>query len=190
MTKVMVRFVTFFGCYLQTSAYMMMTSKKTTSEEMKLKNLSLIAAAFALSLTATPFAVNAQQNPETPTQVKPQRGNGAFERLGLSEEQKTKMKEIRQNTRAQMQAVLTPEQQQQLQAAMQARQGQPGQPRGQGERPKKGWASLNLTPEQQTRMREIKESEKSQIQAILTPAQQQQLQQYRDNMRSPQQPKP
>lgn len=148
---------------------------------MKLKNLSLIAAAIALSLTAVPFAVNAQVNPQTPTQVKPAR-QGPFERLGLNEEQKTKIKEIRRNSRTQMEGILSPEQKQQLQAAKQERQGQPRQERGQ--RPGKNFASLNLTPEQKTKMREIRESEKNQIQAILTPEQQQQLKQFQDNMRS------
>jgi periplasmic protein CpxP/Spy len=150
---------------------------------MKLKNLYLIAGAFALSLSATPFVVNAQQIAQTPTQVKPAH-NGPFERLGLSEEQKTKIKEIRRNSRTQMEAILTPEQKQQLETAKQERQGQPRQARGQGERGKKDWASLNLTPDQKTKMREIRESEKNQIQAILTPQQQQQFKEFQDNRRS------
>ncbi|NEU71030.1 P pilus assembly/Cpx signaling pathway, periplasmic inhibitor/zinc-resistance associated protein [Hassallia byssoidea VB512170] len=150
---------------------------------MKLKSLSLIAAAIALSLSATPFVVNAQKISQTPTQVKPAR-NGPFERLGLSDEQKTKIQEIRRNSKAQMEGILTPEQKQQLQAAKQARQGQPRQQTPQGQRPKRGFASLNLTEEQKTKMREIRESEKNQIQAILTPEQQQQLKQFQDNMRS------
>jgi len=151
---------------------------------MKLKNLSLIAAAIALSLTAVPFAVNAQINPQTPTQVKPVREKGLFQRLGLSEQQKNQMQEIRRNSRTKMEAILTPEQLQQLQAAKQERQGQPRQQRGQGQRSKMGFASLNLTEEQKTKMREIRESEKNQIQAILTPEQQQQLKQFQENMRS------
>jgi periplasmic protein CpxP/Spy len=150
---------------------------------MKLKNLYLIAGAMALSLGATPFVVNAQQISQTPTEVKPYR-NGPFERLGLTDSQKTQIKEIRRNSRTQMEAILTPEQKQQLQAAKQERQGQPRQERSQGERPKKGFAFLNLTPEQKTKMREIRESEKNQIQAILTPEQQQQLKEFQDNMRS------
>ncbi len=155
---------------------------------MKLKNLYLIAGAFALCLSATPFVVNAQQIAQTPTEVKPPH-QGPFERLGLSEEQKTKIKEIRRNSRTQMEGILSTEQKQQLQAAKQERQGQPGQQRGQ--RPGKNFASLNLTPEQKTKMREIRESEKNQIQAILTPEQQQQFKQFQDNMRSRrQQPNP
>ena len=150
---------------------------------MKLKNLSLIAGAIALSLSATPFIVNAQKISQTPTQVKQAR-NGPFERLGLTDAQKNQIKEIRRNSRAQMEAVFTPEQKQQLEAAKQERQGQPRQQTGQGQRPKRGFASLNLTEEQKTKMREIRESEKNQIQAILTPQQQQQLKQFEDNMRS------
>lgn len=146
---------------------------------MKLKNFSLIAAAFALSLTAVPFAVNAQINSQTPTQVKGDR-NGRFERLGLSEEQKTQIQQIRQNTRTQIEGILTLEQRQQLEAAKQQRQNQPEQ----GQRPKRGFASLNLTEEQKTRMREIKESEKNQIKGILTTEQRQQLEQFEQNRRS------
>lgn len=151
---------------------------------MKLKNFSLIATAIALSLTAVPFAVNAQTNAQTPTQLKQAREKGPFQRLGLSEQQKTQMQEIRRNTRTQIEAILTPEQKQQLQAAKQARVGQTQQETGQGQRPKRGFASLNLTEEQKTKMREIKESEKNQIQAILTPEQRQQLQQFQENRRS------
>lgn len=159
---------------------------------MKLKNLSLIAAAFtkcapcalALSLTAVPFAVNAQQISQTPTQVKPDREKGPFQRLGLSEQQKTQIQEIRRNSRTKMEGILSTEQKQQLQAAKQERQGQPRQQTGQGQRPKRGFASLNLTEEQKTQMREIRESEKNQIKAILTPEQQQQFEQFEENMRS------
>ncbi|MBW4475591.1 MAG: P pilus assembly/Cpx signaling pathway, periplasmic inhibitor/zinc-resistance associated protein [Tolypothrix brevis GSE-NOS-MK-07-07A] len=150
---------------------------------MKLKNLSLIAGAIALTLSATPFVVNAQPISQTATEVKPPH-NSPFEQLGLTDAQKTQIKEIRRNSRTQMEAILTPEQKQQLEAAKQARQDQPRQERSQGERPKKGFASLNLTPEQKTKMREIKESEKNQIQAILTPEQQQQLKEFQDNRRS------
>jgi periplasmic protein CpxP/Spy len=150
---------------------------------MNLKNLSLIAGAIALSLSATPFVVNAQNISQTPTQVKSDR-NGPFERLGLTDAQKTQIKDIRSNSRAQMEAILTSEQKQQLEAAKQAHQGQPRQERGQGQRPKRGFASLNLTEEQKTKMREIRESEKNQIQAILTPEQQQKFQEFQDNMRS------
>ncbi|MCV3213146.1 hypothetical protein OGM63_06340 [Plectonema radiosum NIES-515] len=150
---------------------------------MKLKNLSLIAGAIALSLSATPFVVNAQKISQTPTQVKSDR-NGPFERLGLTDAQKTQIKDIRSNSRAQMEAILTSEQKQQLEAAKQAHQGQSRQERGQGQRPKRGFASLNLTEEQKTKMREIRESEKNQIQAILTPEQQQKFQEFKDNMRS------
>lgn len=151
---------------------------------MKLKNLSLIAGAIALSLTATSFAVKAQLTSPSPLLVAQVPEKGPFERLGLTDAQKNQIKDIHRNSRAQMEAILTPEQKQQLEAAKQARQGQPRQQTGQGQRPKKGFASLNLTEEQKTKMREIRESEKNQIQAILTPEQQQQLKQFQDNMRS------
>ena len=74
---------------------------------MKIKTLSLIAAVFAVSLTATPFVANAQEASPSPQPGKELRRQGPWKRLGLTEEQKTKMMEIRRNTRTEVQSVLT-----------------------------------------------------------------------------------
>jgi periplasmic protein CpxP/Spy len=137
---------------------------------MKLKKLSLIAAAIALSLTATHEAVKAQTNsPEPAGQVAPSQKKDAFEQLGLTDAQKTQLKEIRENSKSQIEAVLTPAQREQLKTSMQS-----------GER-KRGFASLNLTSEQKTQIREIKQSSRQKMQAVLTPEQQEQLKQMRQN---------
>ena len=120
---------------------------------MKLKTLSLIAGTLALTLIATPFAVQAEQNPSSPQPGKEWQKKGQFQKLNLTPEQKAKMKEIGRSTRAQIEAVLTPEQKTKLQAAMAERkaQHQAQRQQGQGERQegrgKKGdiFASLNLT---------------------------------------------
>lgn len=83
--------------------------------------------------------------------------------LKLSDAQKGKMKEIRQSTEKQMDALLTPEQQAQKQQARQQHQK----------------AKLNLSTDQKAKMKEIRQNADTQIQALLTPTQQQQYQQMR-----------
>lgn len=149
---------------------------------MKLKPLSLLAGAIALTVTAIPFAVQAQMTSSSPLQIAqmPGRGRGmkaAWERLNLTAVQKAQMQTIRSNTRNQIQAILTPEQKAKLADAKQARQA------GQGQRGPKGWANLNLTEQQKTQMRQIRESSKEQMLAILTPEQRQQMEEMRQNMR-------
>jgi len=160
---------------------------------MKFKPLSLVAGAIALTITAIPFAAQAQMRSSSPLQVAQtartkggQKGAWGMQRLNLTEAQKAQMQTIKNNTRTQIEAILTPEQKATLAAAKQARQGerQAGQrQRGQGKK-KKGWANLNLTEQQQTQMRQIRESSKQQMQAVLTPEQRQQMQEMRQNMRS------
>ncbi|KZL47927.1 MULTISPECIES: hypothetical protein [Cyanophyceae] len=147
---------------------------------MKLKPLSLLAGAIALTVTAMPIAVQAQMRSSSPLQLaqmpKNEKGQkGAWQRLNLTDAQKAEMQTIKSNTRAQIEAILTPEQKATLQAAKEARQGQRG---------KKGWANLNLTEEQKTQMRQIREASKEQMLAVLTPEQRQQMQEMRQNMRS------
>ncbi|AFZ59556.1 P pilus assembly/Cpx signaling pathway, periplasmic inhibitor/zinc-resistance associated protein [Anabaena cylindrica FACHB-243] len=151
---------------------------------MKLKSLSFIAAAFALTLTATPFVAQAQQTPSSNQPGKEFAEKGPWQKLGLTDAQKTRMQEIRRNARAEMEKVLTTEQKEQLKAAMQARKEQGSQGQGRGQWKKDGFAGLNLTEAQKTRMREIKESSKQQMQAVLTPAQQEQLKQMWENRSS------
>ncbi|MBS9389224.1 MAG: P pilus assembly/Cpx signaling pathway, periplasmic inhibitor/zinc-resistance associated protein [Dolichospermum sp. WA123] len=159
---------------------------------MKLKTLSLIAGTLALTLIATPFAVQAEQNPSSPQPGKEWQKKGQFQKLNLTPEQKAKMKEIGRSTRAQIEAVLTPEQKTKLQAAMAERkaQRQAQRQQGQGERQerrgKKGdiFASLNLTETQKNQIKQIRESSKQQMQAVLTPEQQAKMKQMRENMRS------
>lgn len=78
------------------------------------------------------------------------------------------MQAIRSNTHAQIEAMLTPEQK----ATLTDNRG------------KWGWAKLNLTEQQKTQMRQIRESSQQQMLAVLTPEQRQQMQEMRKNMRS------
>ncbi|WGV26237.1 Spy/CpxP family protein refolding chaperone [Halotia branconii] len=155
---------------------------------MKLKSLSLIAGAIALTLTAIPFTVKAQTSSSSPLIVAqtPKKQRGAWQGLELTDAQKAQMQSIRRDTRAKIEAILTPEQKAKLAAAKQARQAQ--RQAGQGQRQanrgqRKGWVELNLTEAQKTQMRQIRESSKQQMQAILTPEQQAKLKQFQENMR-------
>ena len=155
---------------------------------MKLKTLSLIAGTLALTLIATPFAVQAEQNSSSPQPGQEWQKKGSFKKLNLTVEQKAKMKEIRSNTRTQIEAVLTTAQKTKLQAAMaehkaQRQQGQEQRKEGRG---KRGdiFASLGLTAEQKAQIKKIRESSNQQIDAVLTPEQKAQIKQMRENMRS------
>lgn len=156
---------------------------------MNRKRLSFLAAAFALTLTATPFVAQAQPTSPNRQPGKEFAQKGPWQKLGLTDEQKAKMQEIRRNARAEMEKVLTAEQKEQLKAAMQERRNQRSQGEGRMEGKGRGkknnaFASLNLTEAQKTRMREIKESSKQQMEAVLTPAQQEQLKQMQENWKS------
>jgi len=91
---------------------------------MQLKPLSLLVGALALTLTATPFAVQAQTNSSSVLLIAQAGKKGPWESLGLSNEQKARIQEIGRNSRAQIEAVFTPEQKAKMEAARQARQAQ------------------------------------------------------------------
>jgi len=155
---------------------------------MKLKTLSLLAGTLALTLITTPFAVQAQDNPPLPQPGQELQERGPFKHLNLTSEQKAKMKEIHTNTRAQVDAILTTEQKNKLKAAMEKRKAERQQRQGQHHsgHEKKGdiFNSLNLTDKQKDQIKQIHESEKQKIQALLTPQQQEQMKKFRENMRS------
>ncbi|MEH1925502.1 Spy/CpxP family protein refolding chaperone [Nostoc sp.] len=163
---------------------------------MKLKVLSLVAGAIALTLTATSFAVHAQTASPSPILLAqtPQKERGPWKDLGLTDAQKTQIQTIRRDSRTKIEAVFTPEQKAKLEAAKQARraewearkaQGQTGQGQrqlGQHHGRKKGdFADLNLSEIQKNQIKQIRESEKQQIQAVFTPEQLQKIQQFRQN---------
>lgn len=161
---------------------MVTSSQDTTRDIMKLKPLSLLAAAIALTVTAIPVTVQAQTRTASPTEVaqtprgkRGEKGGWGWNRLNLTDTQKAQMQAIRSNTHAQIEAILTPEQKATLTDGRGTRRGQGRQ---------SGWAKLNLTEQQKTQMRQIRESSQQQMLAVLTPQQRQQMQEIRQNMRS------
>ncbi|BCL34893.1 Spy/CpxP family protein refolding chaperone [Nostoc sp. MS1] len=151
---------------------------------MQLKPLSLLAGAIALTLTTTPFVVHAQANSSAAPVIAQGARKGPWESLGLTDDQKAKIKQIMDNSRTQIESVFTPEQKAKLEAARQARQAQ----RQQGQRPQAGkrgnvLADLNLTQDQKNRIKSIRQSSKQQIEAVLTTEQRAKLQELKASRR-------
>ncbi|NJR14758.1 MAG: P pilus assembly/Cpx signaling pathway, periplasmic inhibitor/zinc-resistance associated protein [Calothrix sp. CSU_2_0] len=138
---------------------------------MKFKALSLLAGAVVLTLTTTSFAVNAQSRSNTPLVVaQAQQLPEKFQRLGLSDSQTSKIGNIYSQMRSEISGVLTEEQRQQYQSAIQN-----------GTPEKQAFKSLQLSEEQKTQIKAIKNTKKEEIQGVLTPEQRQQLQQFKQN---------
>ncbi|GAB4176956.1 MAG: hypothetical protein Fur006_08310 [Coleofasciculaceae cyanobacterium] len=145
---------------------------------MKIKLMPMLVGAIALGAIATPFAVNAQANRSAqPLLAQAQQNQqrqgkqGKWEKLNLTTAQKEQMRQIKEETRTQMQSILTPDQQAKLQAAMQNGQG----------RNRQAWREIkeSLSEEQKAQMRTLMEQQKSRIEALLTDAQKQQLEQMK-----------
>lgn len=148
----------------------------------KTKLMSLFAGAIALSAAISPIAVNAQTAAPQPSNCAgATKGMGKMAGINLSAEQRAQMEQIRTETRAQIEGVLTPEQRQQWQAATQN-----------GQRRRGAMAALNLSQAQQTQIRQIMESSRDRATAVLTPEQRQQveqrMQQWRQQRQQRQQP--
>jgi Spy/CpxP family protein refolding chaperone len=140
---------------------------------MKIKFIPVLVSAIALGLGTVPVltAPAQAQDAGTPTQARPMKGR-MMQDLNLTADQRARIQQIREETRAAMEQILTPTQRQQLQDAKAQAQANPGQ-----WKQRRGMKqALNLTEEQKTRMRELKQSAQEQISAVLTAEQRQQLQ--------------
>ncbi len=147
---------------------------------MKLQKLPLIVGTIVISLIATTSAVKAETTAQRPlivaqNRVAQNRQNNKWERLNLTEEQRTQIQAIKRETRSQIEGILTPEQRQQAQTAWN---------NNGGDKPKNGLRNLNLSDEQRTQVREIMRSSKEKMEAVLTPEQKEQLRQMKQDGRS------
>jgi periplasmic protein CpxP/Spy len=145
-----------------------------------LKSFSLIAGIVAISLASAANIVkadvvtNGNNNPIFEiAQAKEKNYEEKWEKLGLTDAQKTELRSIKDSAKQQIQQILTPEQRQQYDNAIKS-----------GQNKRQAFASLNITEQQKTQIKEIKDAKKAQIEALLTPEQKQQLQQMKDNWRS------
>jgi periplasmic protein CpxP/Spy len=151
---------------------------------MKLKTLSLLAGAIALTLTVAPIAVQAQTT-SSPMLITEGGKKVPWKSLGLTDKQKADIQTIHRSTRTQIEGILTQEQKDKLKAAFAARQAQsPGGQQGPRQRGQGPWKDLNLTEQQKAQIKQIRDSSKQQIQAILTPEQQAKLKQLHEQARS------
>ena len=152
----------------------MVTSNKTKPgniNPMKLNKLSLLASAFALTLTVIPFAAQAEINSSSSTIVAQRQKRGEWKnKLNLTEDQKAQMQQIKESARTQMQEILTPEQLEKLEAA-----------KASGQKKREVLRSVNLTDAQKAEMKKVRESRKAQFEAILTDEQKAQLQEMKQN---------
>lgn len=127
----------------------------------------LIPGALALAVSLMPLVPAFSQESGSRSEIVAQRRGGKPD-LNLTEQQRQQMRQIREETRAQIEAVLTPEQRAKLEAAREQRQN-----------PREVMASLNLTEQQRAQMRTIREESKRKMDAVLTEQQRQQLEQMR-----------
>ena len=133
--------------------------------------MPFLAGVLALTVAAAPLAVKADNQSNQPSSGQAQ-NKPRFAGVELTQQQKDQMEQIRRDTRAQIEQILTPQQREQFKTAMQNRQGG-----------RAAFAAMNLSPEQQTQMRTIMQSSKSRAEAVLTVEQRQQIQKYRQERR-------
>ncbi|MEE3715669.1 Spy/CpxP family protein refolding chaperone [Tumidithrix elongata RA019] len=133
------------------------------------RGLAIAVLSVTLGAVAIPSIVAAQSSstPSSQTTTQQHHRGGGWKQLNLTDAQKQQLKTLHENTKQQVQAVLTDDQRAKLAAAIQS-----------GDR-KGAWKSLNLTTEQKQKIRDIRKSSKEQGLAILTPEQKAQLAQMR-----------
>ncbi len=148
---------------------------KTHNRTMNVQRFLLLPGALAIALSyAAPMLPVVAQVPTPPAGQDQKRGVN----LNLTDDQKAQLKQIRESSRSQIDAILTPEQKTQLEAAKQQRQA--GQ---QGQKPRGMWAALNLTADQKAQIKAIRQDAKQKMDAVLTAEQRQQLEQARQQKR-------
>lgn len=154
----------------------------------RVKPLPSLLGLIALGLLSTVAACS-----QTPTSATPSKESTIAESpnpdpsmrrsnfLNLTADQQTKIEQIRQNQRSQIEAILTQEQKNQLQQERENRKSGTGEnrrtPRTGENRQMGPFASLNLTAEQRSKIEAVMRSSREQMDTVLTPEQRQQLQQ-------------
>lgn len=134
---------------------------------MNIKPFLFVPGVIALSVSCLAvFPVVAQQG-NSPAPVEMQRG---MSKLNLTDAQKAQMQQLRQETQAQIEQILTAEQRAQMQSLKQSG----GKMRG-------GMKDLNLSEAQKQQIRQIRASSQQKMQAILTDEQRALMQQKRQN---------
>ena len=157
---------------------MMMTSTQNNlaTQSMEFKKISLIITAITLSVATTPLVAKAQSEIEVPqvapiqvaqipTEVPPK-----YEKLNLTDNQKSQIIEVVQQGREEIQDILTPKQQQKFKRAI-----------ANGREKRKALRSLNLSNNQKRKLKAVMQSQKSEIESILTDEQKEDLEELKSN---------
>jgi periplasmic protein CpxP/Spy len=134
--------------------------------------LAIAAISSIVGGVAVPGIISAQNtSPNSPTNapsaMRKHQGGKVWKELNLTDAQKQQLKTIRENSRQQIQSVLTEEQLAKLASADRS-----------GDR-KEVMKSLNLTDTQKQQMRDIRKKSQEQMSAILTPEQRSKFEQLR-----------
>jgi len=124
---------------------------------MQLKLISMLAGAVVLVAPLTTMIAHAQSN--APNQQFP-----ILSGIELTQEQKTQLAQLRQETRASIEKILTQEQRNQFITALE-----------QGQDFKSAIAAMNLSPEQKTQLRSVFQSAQAKFANTITPEQRRQL---------------
>ena len=144
----------------------------------KLKLMPFLAGAIALTVASFPSAVKAE--PSQLAQAAPNQSQAKPQLAGveITPQQQEQLAKLSRDTRAQIEAVLSPQQQEQFKTAMQSRQA-----------PQNTFANMNLSTEQQNQLQGIMQTAQTRAEAILTPEQRQKIQQnMQQNMQQQQTP--
>ncbi|OCR00804.1 hypothetical protein BCD67_24035 [Oscillatoriales cyanobacterium USR001] len=137
---------------------------------MKMKKHFLLLPGVIALVLATATVIPAFTNTAVAVDAQADRTGGEkakSNRLNLTDAQKAQIKQIRESSRQQMDAILTPEQKEQLRTARQQKQK----------------PNLNLSEDQKAKLKALRENSKAQIDAILTPEQKQKRQEMRSSWR-------
>jgi Spy/CpxP family protein refolding chaperone len=127
------------------------------------KQLANLIPVLAIAIAAPAFADNLYSTP--PERIAAgEMGERTRSNLNLTNDQKTKIEQLKAATRRQIEAVLTPTQRQQYSQLQAQRQTN-----------RQGRQRMNLTADQKSQLQAIRAANKAQFRAILTPAQQAQL---------------
>jgi periplasmic protein CpxP/Spy len=144
---------------------------KNIKLDMKFKYPSLLIGTIVLIFAALPFTVQAQNKFDSPMPILEMVEQGPLQRLGLSDNQKNQIEQIRRNTRSQIEEVITAEQREQFKTTFKGGQGFPG-----------AMLSMKLTPEQQGQLQKILEDSKTKVESVLTLEQKQKIALFREKI--------
>ncbi|MEM6399565.1 MAG: hypothetical protein AAF757_04935 [Cyanobacteria bacterium P01_D01_bin.116] len=145
------------------------TLKNTSGMEQKPMKAKLISAVITTAIFGTIASIaNAQTPSIPPANIQMEDGVPSIPGIEFSEEQKEKLKEINQEARSRINEILTSEQQDSLQAAVDG-----------GSDPKEAIKSLNLSTEQRKEFESIQKLKREQLNNILTNEQKTKIMQMR-----------